>query len=74
MSTLPVNPTRSAAIAVLLCALPSSGSADEEVVKIFAPREAEVEHRSGQPYDTYRDQWLYVKGDGVYRVGLQSKG
>jgi hypothetical protein len=35
---------------------------------------AEVEHRCGQPYDTYRDQWLYVKGDAVYRVYFNQRG
>jgi hypothetical protein len=30
--------------------------------------QAEVLHRCGEPYDRSRQQWLYVKGDAVYRV------
>jgi hypothetical protein len=29
---------------------------------------AEVLKRCGQPYDKYGNQWLYVRGDAVYRI------
>jgi hypothetical protein len=35
---------------------------------------AEVLHRCGQPYDEYRNQWLYVKGDAVHRVYFNERG
>ena len=34
----------------------------------------EVRGKCGEPYDTYRNQWLYVNGDAVYRVYFNQKG
>jgi hypothetical protein len=36
--------------------------------KVPGTLQAEVLLRCGEPYDTSGDQWLYVRGDAVYRV------